>query len=79
MQIEQIIHIDNYEIVVNFSFIPGEPCRPKSFDPGCEDEYELNFAKFSDNDFLYLDITNDHTKSLIIEALQVIRQTQKVA
>lgn len=76
---EEEITIDNNDIIINFSWIPGESCRPNKFDPGSPEEYEIHEAWIEKTFKLYLDVRSKSNQEIIIKALQEKRRFYNAA
>jgi len=79
MLYEEEITIDNNDIIIIFSWIPGEPCQPNKFDPGSLEEYEIHEAWIEKTFKLYLDVHSRSNQETIIKALQEKRQFYNAA
>ncbi len=67
--LKETITIDHHDIYVKFWYLPGEPCIPNKFQAGSNEELELYEAFIEGSVKLYLDVSQDWTKDLIVEAL----------
>ena len=79
MAYEEKITLNGQEVFVKFSYFPGEPCRPRQFDPGTPEEYIILDAWIEGNVRVDLAIDTPNNKELILKQLELIRDRYEKA